>query len=141
MKIIEKEKFPKSFNIFITEKCNLNCKYCFVSKQLQNHKLNFISLKKAIDIFLNLPGEKKTISFNGGEPLIEYSLLKKTYIYAQQQAQKKNIYLDIAVMTNGTLLNKEKCFFFEKNKTIVKVSIDGDKNFHDLNRPFKKNPK
>jgi sulfatase maturation enzyme AslB (radical SAM superfamily) len=43
-------------------------------------------------------------------------------------------------MTNGTLLNK-KSAFFEKNQTIVKVSIDGDKNFHDLNRPFKKKSK
>lgn len=139
---MENRKFLiKSLNIFITEKCNLNCRYCFVKKELQEHQLDFPSLKKVIDWFLSFPGERKTISFNGGEPLLEYPLLKKTFLYAKRKAKEKNIYLDIALMTNGTLLSKPICRFLERNQSIVKISIDGDKTTHDFNRPFKENSK
>jgi len=137
----EREIYPQSLNLFITEKCNLNCQYCFVNKELDNFQLDFSSLKRAVDLFLAFPGEKKTISFNGGEPLLEYPLLKKTYLYAQKKARNQNIYLDLAVMTNGTLLSKNRCCFLEKNQAIVKISIDGNQATHDANRPFKKNPK
>lgn len=44
-------------------------------------------------------------------------------------------------MTNGTLLSKSHIQFFQKNQAIIKISIDGNKISHDLNRVFKKNPK
>jgi uncharacterized protein len=131
-------KYPNAINIFITEDCNLDCQYCFVNKNYKKSRLNFSSLKKTIDWFLTYPGQNKTISFNGGEPLLEYPLLKKAYLYALKKAEESDVYLDIAVMTNGTLLSPGRCRFLEKNQAIVKISIDGDKKTHDLNRPFKK---
>lgn len=132
---------PYALNLFFTGKCNLNCHYCFVNKVgLANATLDEDSLKKSIGILFRYPGKKKTISFNGGEPTLEWLLVKKIYEYAKRQAKKKGIILDVAVMTNGTLLNQEMVDYFIENKTIVKISIDGDKLTHDKNRPFKKNP-
>ena len=137
---MEREKeYPNTINIFLTEDCNLDCQYCFVNKTYKKSKLNFSVLKKTIDLFLNYPGEKKTINFTGGEPLLEYSLLKRIYPYVLKRAKERGIYLDMSVVTNGTLLSQNRARFFEKNQTITKISIDGNKKTHDLNRPFKKN--
>ncbi len=138
--INEKKEYLSALNIFITENCNLNCNYCFVNKNYEKTKLDFPSLKNAIDLFLSYPPQRKTIAFTGGEPLLEYSLLKKTFLYAKEKAKKQHIYLDIAVMTNGTLLSKFYAQFLQNNEAIVKISIDGNKTTHDLNRPFKDNP-
>lgn len=129
-----------ALNLFFTGKCNLSCRYCFVDKKgIENTTLNENSLKKSIDVLFSFPGRKKTISFNGGEPTLEWPLVKKIYTYALKKAKEKKIILDVAVMTNGTLLNQEIMDFFIKNKTIVKISIDGNKLTHDKNRPFKEN--
>ena len=132
--------YPNSLNIFITEDCNLNCKYCFVDKTYKKSQLTLSALKKAIDLLFLFPNKTKTIAFNGGEPLLEYALLKKTCIYIKNKAEQENIKMNLATMTNGTLISKKQCQFFEKNKIIVKVSMDGNKKTHDKNRFFKKNP-
>jgi len=132
---------PYALNLFFTGKCNLNCHYCFVKKEgIENSTLDEKSLKKSVDLLFSYPGKKKTISFNGGEPTLEWPLVKKIYEYARKEAKKRGIILDVAVMTNGTFLNQEMIDYFIKNKTIVKISIDGDKITHDQNRPFKINP-
>lgn len=132
---------PHALNLFFTGKCNLDCRYCFVNKKgIESTTLNEKALKKSIDILFSYPGKKKTISFNGGEPTLEFLLVKKIYEYARKEAEKRGIILDVAVMTNGTFLNQKMIDYFIKNKTIVKISIDGDKITHDRNRPFKINP-
>lgn len=133
---------PYALNLFFTGKCNLNCRYCFVDKTNQeNLTLDEKSLKKSVDLLLSYPGKKKTISFNGGEPTLEFPLVKKIYNYARKKAREKGIILDVAVMTNGTLLNQKMMDYFIKNQTILKISIDGNKLTHDKNRPFKVNSK
>jgi uncharacterized protein len=131
--------YPNSLNIFITEDCNLNCRYCFVDKTYKKSQLTLPALKRAIDLLFLFPQKTKSIAFNGGEPLLEYPLLKKTCIYIKEKAEQENIKINLATMTNGTLISKKQCQFFEKNRIIVKVSIDGDKRNHDKNRLFKKN--
>lgn len=130
---------PYALNLFFTGKCNLNCRYCFVDKTGQeNVTLNEKSLKKSVDLLFSYPGKKKTLSFNGGEPTLEFPLVKKIYNYARKKAKAKGISLDVAVMTNGTLLNQKMMDYFIRNNTILKISIDGNKLTHDRNRPFKK---
>lgn len=140
MKTKEFTQYPNSLNIFITEDCNLNCKYCFLDKTYKKSQLTFPKLKRAIDFLFLFPGKIKTIAFNGGEPLLEYPLLKKTCLYIKDKAEKEDLKVNLATMTNGTLLSKEHCQFFEKNRVIVKVSIDGDKKTHETNRLFKDRP-
>jgi len=135
----ENNQYPNSLNIFITEDCNLNCRYCFLDKNYKKSQLNFPVLKRAIDLLFLFPGKIKTIAFNGGEPLLEYPLLKKTCLYIKEKAKKENVKVNLATMTNGTLLSKNHCQFFEKNRIIVKISIDGDKKTHDTNRLFRDN--
>lgn len=143
MKTKKNKNLPEVFNIFITEKCNLGCRYCFVDKTLQDKRLSFGELKWSIDEFLRYEGDKKSISFLGGEPLMEYELLKKTYNYLIAKKKDKNSNLNISLVTNGTLFSSDNVKLIERisgeNNSMVKISIDGVQAAHDLNRPFCKN--
>ena len=129
-------EYPNVLKIYLTLNCNLNCRYCLINKSSKKTQLDFPALKRTIDFFFLLPGNKKTVSFTGGEPLLEYPLLKKIYLYTKRKAKKQNIDLNLAVTTNGTLLSKERCHFFEKQGDYIKISLDGDKKTHDANRMF-----
>jgi uncharacterized protein len=132
---------PTSLNLFFTGKCNLNCRYCFVDKAgEENRTLDERSLKKSVDLLFANPRGRKTISFIGGEPALEFALIKKTHHYAKKIAQKAGIYVDFIVSTNGTLLNQKMVDYFSKQGIAVSISIDGDKITHDWNRPFRNNP-
>ncbi len=145
MKIVEDRMYqkndlkdvPVALNLFFTGKCNLNCTYCFVDKRGQEKKtLDEKSIKKSIDELFCYPGKRKVISFNGGEPLLEWDLLKRIHLYAYKKARREQLALDIVVVSNGTLLRQEMVDFFIKYKTILKVSVDGKKETHDKQRPL-----
>ncbi len=135
--IIKAHDTPHALNLFFTAKCNLNCSYCFVNKSGQeNVTIDEKLIKKSINRFFKYPGKKKLISFNGGEPLLEWSILKRMHLYASQEARKLGIFLDIVVVSNGTLITQDMIDFFAEYKTILKISIDGNKQTHDKQRPF-----
>lgn len=139
---ISAENDPDTLNLFFTGKCNLGCHYCFVDRtSLHNTTMRGDVLKKSIDLLLSRPGHKKRISYMGGEPTIEFALVKESYNYAKEQASKNGIVLETTLTTNGTLLNQEMVDYFIANEITVKLSVEGDKATHDQNRPFKGNSK
>lgn len=129
---------PSALSLFLTGRCNLNCHYCFVNKTNLDHTTaNEECLRKSIDVLFSYPGKTKNISFKGGEPLIAFPLIKRIYDYARQEADKKHIILNGAIVTNGTLLKQEMIDYFIRSRISVAISIDGTKASHDRNRPFK----
>jgi len=129
--------YPNALKIFLTKRCNLGCRYCFVNKDSPNDKeLSVDSFKRGVELFLAFPGSKKIISFNGGEPFLRFGKMKRLYGYMQHRINGK-VKLAVAVVSNGTLLNENRYQFLKKNGIILKVSIDGKKGVHDFNRPFK----
>ncbi len=136
--ISRKNDIPESLNLFFTDRCNLDCQYCFVNKN--GHKENTLeedSLKKSVDLLLEYPQAEKMISFSGGEPILEFSLLKNICDYAKKKALQKRKKLHMFVATNGTLLNQKIVDYFSKNNIAIKISLDGSKETHDKNRSFK----
>jgi uncharacterized protein len=116
--------------IYLTNKCNLKCAYCF-GLSLEPKDLEKEKLKKIIDWFFNNSiSEKRGISFFGGEPLLRFELIK----YAVEYATSKDKNMRFSITTNGTLLNEEIVDFFNKYFSIVNISIDGKKETHDYYR-------
>ncbi|NTW27391.1 MAG: radical SAM protein [Candidatus Moranbacteria bacterium] len=135
---IQANDVPRVLNVFFPGRCNLQCKYCFVHKEVEYfNDINEESIRREVDIFFDYPGKQKALSFNGGEPLLEWNLIKKICAYAKQQARKKKLTLNVSIVTNGTLLKKEHVDFFSKHNIAVRISIDGDRKTHDSARPFK----
>jgi len=127
----------------ITENCNLDCKYCTFGKcfseyrQHSLHTMPFPVAKKAITDFLDKATKLSSISFYGGEPLLEFDLIKKIVHFGEKYATQLGKRVKFAFTTNGTLLVKEVINFIVEHDINVVISLDGDKMSHDSNRVFK----
>lgn len=128
--------YPDILNIFLTERCNLECRYCFLDKSNNQEKeISLKLLKKAVASFLKLPSEKKILNFSGGEPLLCFG--KTRGLVESLRQFKKSTPINYSLVTNGTLLKKIHFDFFENNGFSCKVSLDGSKKTHDKNRLFR----
>lgn len=119
--------------------CNLNCRYCFINNNKDNDDDNHNMRKSTVDIFLEKYSaylrkyniNESTIMFYGGEPLINWEIVKYTVL------KSKDIYpFKFAIVTNGTLLDEEKLLFIKENNISIGISIDGPKYITDKNRMF-----
>lgn len=117
----------------MTHRCNLRCRYCPV---LHNSAtINYNTAIIAIDLFLNGQDRKYLIKFSGGEPLLEFTLLKDIVIFARNKGLKLNKSVQFQITTNGILLNDAVINFFKKSKDIeLIVSLDGSRNTQLKNR-------
>lgn len=126
--------------IEVTQACNLACGYCpynenFFSFQGRSSSLS-ISLGKALEAVRfffdhSTANNYKGISFYGGEPLLEWDIIKQTVAFARQLARPAQQLL-FGVTTNGLLLENENiCRFLAQNDFAVHVSLDGPPSTHD----------
>lgn len=126
----------------VTQQCNLRCLYCsysgaFYYKRCHNQRdMDFAVAKKAIDFFLNHSNESENIfiSFYGGEPLLNYSQIKKCVEYINEANKSKNVHYSIT--TNGILLREEIINFLKKNSFFLTISLDGPQEVNDAFRIF-----
>lgn len=133
----------KSITLQVTQKCNFRCKYCIYSEEInksqRSHSNNSMSLDtamKSIDFLSNHSIDLKEvgIGFYGGEPLLEFELIKKIVAYAKEVFIGKQILFSMT--TNGSLLNKEIIKFLKENDFNLMISLDGPKDVNDKNRVF-----
>lgn len=106
--MIKKNRFSPS--LCLTHFCNLDCIYCYQHHDKEK-KMSFETAKKCIDwIFVNIPKDMEgvEISFIGGEPLVEFELIKQIYDYVNS-INFKEPYIFYAT-TNGTLLDEKMVF-------------------------------
>ena len=99
------------------------------TREHSGKKMTFNLAQRGIDYILQRSDKCKDIKigFYGGEPLLEFDLIKKCIEYTNQHTDKiKVIY---AITTNGTLLNDEMIALFEKNQLELTISFDGPKNY------------
>lgn len=133
--------------LVVTDKCNLKCKYCIFedhypfAKSTPQNKMDFGTAKSAIDYYFdsinqkisNKINQKCIISFYGGEPLINFGLIKEAVKYAKSSAPCQ---VSFQITTNGTLLTRDIIDFLMEEKFTICISIDGPANEHDRNRVF-----
>lgn len=104
--------------LWITEDCNLRCKYCYANAGEKKAYMNRATFTKTLD----LAGDNNyKLQIAGGEPLMNFSLIKEIYDYLQV----KNPKININMQTNGTLINSEIAKKIKKMNIGVGVSLDG----------------
>lgn len=136
----------KEFLLEVTTGCNLRCKYCVYSQNYsynRNHGNKLLSYEqalKSVNFYLDLckkaksynPNIKPMIGFYGGEPLLNYEVIKDIVIHLKKNDVFKDI--EFTLTTNGLLLDDDKISFFVENNVILLFSLDGPKSQHDRNR-------
>ncbi len=138
-KVVKNKKSlnAKSLTLMISQECNLRCTYCYGEdgEYSNKGKMNFETARKAIDFFAGQsPSDKLSICFFGGEPLLNFELMKKVIAYVKNIEEKAGKTYTFSMTTNGTLINQEISDFIEENKISLIISIDGNKEMTDANR-------
>ena len=121
-------------SLYLTEACNLRCRYCFLSKQPR--RLPVEVGRNVVDFMLAAPPKVKRVSiyFFGGEPLLEFGMLKELSLYGRERAKELGKDLRLGVTTNGTLLTDEVIDFLFEQKISINFSVDGKPETQDANR-------
>jgi uncharacterized protein len=132
--------------LILTDDCNLRCRYCFVEGGLPvDYQFSYMSpetARKSLDLFAKWSSRnksnRKTIIFYGGEPLLN----KKTFCTALKHiSQLKNEgllpeELEISIITNGTLIDREIAQLIKEYDLLVGISMDGGPEAHDKYRCY-----
>lgn len=124
----------------VTQNCNFRCSYCpYTSNSVgfRTHNSKRMSLDvalRSIDFAKehSIDTKEFLISFYGGEPLLEYKLIKKVVEYSKQVLLGKKLVFNFT--TNASLITDEMAEFFEENDFELIVSLDGPKQINDRNR-------
>ena len=126
-----------SLHIFVvTTACNMRCVYCQANNGLVQPCLYMDeeTAEKAVDIALQSPKRLLTFEFQGGEPLLNFSIIKHIVEYTEARKGDHEIYYN--VVTNLTLLTDEMLLFFKEYRFGISTSLDGPPQVNDCNRKF-----
>ncbi|WP_231109757.1 radical SAM/SPASM domain-containing protein [Thermosipho melanesiensis] len=136
-------KSEKNFNIdaivlTISHECNLQCKYCYGNSGTYNNAgiMDFKIAKMAIEKLFDKEQSNVGISFFGGEPLINFEVIRQVVKFAKKYLGKN---VRFGITTNGTLINDDIASFLKNNDFNIMVSLDGNKLNNDKLRRTKNN--
>lgn len=129
----------KALCIHICHDCNFRCRYCFADEGAYHNVRQMMSeetAKRAIDFLIENSGNRKVleVDFFGGEPLMNFKVIKNTVYYAKERAASVGKKFLFTTTTNALLLNDEVIEFFNAEMENVVLSLDGRKEVHDAIR-------
>ena len=132
----EKSDVIKAMCLHVAHTCNLNCSYCFASQgkyQGDRALMSFETGKRAFDFLIEKSGSRRNleVDFFGGEPLMNWEVVKLLVEYAREVEKKHNKNFRFTLTTNGVLLDDEVMDYLNKEMSNVVLSLDGRQNVHD----------
>jgi len=133
------EHVIKALCLHIAHDCNIRCKYCFASQgnfKGENLLMDFQTGAKALDFLIENSGKRRNleVDFFGGEPLMNFQVVKDLVDYGREKAKERNKNMRFTITTNGTLLNEENMDYINENMENIVLSIDGNKETNDRMR-------
>ena len=137
------ETVVKALCLHIAHDCNLACRYCFAEEgEYHGHRelMSYEVGKQALDFLIANSGTRRNleVDFFGGEPLMNWKVVKDLVRYGREQEKIHNKNFRFTLTTNGVSLNDEIMEFCNREMANVVLSIDGRKEIHDYMRPFPK---
>lgn len=129
----------KALCLHIAHTCNLNCSYCFASQGKYHGERALMSYevgKRALDFLVENSGTRRNleVDFFGGEPLMNFDVVKKLVEYARSIEKEKGKNFRFTLTTNGVLIDEDVIDFANREMSNVVLSLDGRKEVHDRYR-------
>ncbi|WP_310784548.1 His-Xaa-Ser system radical SAM maturase HxsB [Mycobacterium sp. Z3061] len=122
----------------VTLRCEHSCPYCQVSRQSRDrvrYDMDRETASRALDIALSAPAPLIKIEFQGGEPLLNFELIRWIVVTAKQRAATGGKQLQFVIATNLALLSDEVLDFCAEHGVLFSTSLDGPRDLHNKNRP------
>ncbi len=129
----------KALCLHIAHTCNLNCAYCFASQGKYHGDRAVMSYevgKQALDFLIAHSGTRRhlEVDFFGGEPLMNFDVVKQLVAYARSVEKQHNKEFRFTLTTNGLLIDDDVIGFANREMSNVVLSLDGRKEIHDRYR-------
>ena len=126
----------KALCLHVAHTCNLNCSYCFASQgkyQGDRALMSFEVGKQAFDFLIANSGTRRNleVDFFGGEPLMNFDVVKRLVAYAREIEGKYNKNFRFTLTTNGMLIDDDVIDFANREMSNVVLSLDGRREVHD----------
>ena len=126
----------KALCLHVAHACNLNCEYCFASQGKYHGERALMSFevgKRALDFLIEYSGTRRNleVDFFGGEPLLNFQVVKDLVKYARSVEKEKNKNFRFTLTTNGVLIDDDVIDFCNREMSNVVLSLDGRKSVHD----------
>lgn len=126
----------KALCLHVAHTCNLNCEYCFASQGKYHGERALMSFevgKRALDFLIENSGTRRNleVDFFGGEPLMNWDVVKELVSYARVQEKIHNKNFRFTLTTNGILIDDDVIDFCNREMSNVVLSLDGRKEVHD----------
>ncbi len=124
----------------VTQRCNFRCRYCLFANSNESSRTHtqksmaFDIAKKSIDLLSSNCADSRdlTISFYGGEPLLNFDLIKKAVEYSKSVIYNKE--LGYSMTTNFYIATDEMIDFLADNQFELLISLDGPEKTHNQHR-------
>ena len=133
---------PSLHIIVISLNCNYRCVYCQASSRYYKDKgrkkfdMDRATAKKVVNTIFESPAKSLTIEFQGGEPLINWPMVKFIIEYAEELNKKAHKDLLFTMVSNLSLMTDEIFAYCRKHQVALTTSLDGPEFLHNLNRPY-----
>ena len=129
----------KALCLHVAHTCNLNCAYCFASQGKYHGEralMSFETGRQALDFLIAHSGTRHNleVDFFGGEPLMNWQVVKQLVAYARGQEAKCGKRFRFTLTTNGMLIDDDVIDFCNREMHNVVLSLDGRKEIHDALR-------
>ncbi|MCD6215492.1 MAG: His-Xaa-Ser system radical SAM maturase HxsB [Candidatus Aenigmarchaeota archaeon] len=140
-----RDKFSRVFNgtslhvITTTLRCNQKCIYCHALSRPMDAKeydMDEETARAVVDFIFQSPSKTIGIEFQGGEPLANFDIIKYIIEYAKKKNRTEKRDMRFMIVSNLTMMTKEKLKFLLKNQVGLCTSLDGPKEVHDKNRKY-----
>ncbi len=126
----------KALCLHVAHTCNLNCSYCFASQGKYHGERAVMPYEvgvRALDFLVEHSGNRRNleVDFFGGEPLMNFDVVKRLVAYARSIEKEKNKNFRFTLTTNGMLIDDDVIEFANRECHNVVLSLDGRKEIHD----------
>jgi uncharacterized protein len=124
--------------LHLTDRCNLRCSYCYLPHVREDMSLDVgrAAIEAAFRSAVNHGHRQIKLKYAGGEPLLQFSLIKELHPYAQRLAAEKGLELGGVVLSNGTLLTEAVVADLRALGLRLMISLDGIDGWHNMQRSY-----
>lgn len=126
--------------LFVSQECNLKCAYCYghEGEYGQRGRMNEATLGHTFDTFFGKSEGRHNVTFFGGEPLMNFPIMKKAAALADDYRESGRADVSFGIVTNGTFCDDEIVDFFRDHIEGATFSLDGPADLNDSQRPAKR---